>query len=190
MCHLKRTLYGLKQAPRAWYTRLKKELVLLGFEESDADPGLYVLRHDNGIIYLLVYVDDLLFAGATKDVKLQEVKTKLQAIFDSRDLGDVNLFVGIELIRNRTAGTLKICQPRMIGELLTKYGMLQVKTRTTPLSASIKLVKDSGELLDTNKFPYSELIGSLLYLAVCTRPDIAQAVGALARHMSAPSEQH
>ena len=98
--------------------------------------------------------------------------------------------MGIELIRSRTAGTLKICQPRMIRELLTKYGMLQVKPRTTPLSASIKLVKEPGELLDTIQFPYSELIGSLLYLAVCTRPDIAQAVGALARYMSAPAEQH
>ena len=112
-----------------------------------------MLRHNNGIIYLLVYVDDLLFAGATSDARLQAVRTKLQAVFDSRDLGDANFIVGIELIRNRIGETLKICQPRMIGELLTKYGMLQVKPRTTPLSASIKLVKEPGELLDTNAFP-------------------------------------
>ena len=58
-----------------------------------------------------------------------------------------------------------------------------------PLEAGEKMTKE-GEPLDTAKFPYSELVGSLLYLSSCTRPDIAQAVGALTHYMSAPTEAH
>ena len=99
---------------------------------------------------------------------LSQLKSKAQAIFASRDLGEAKFFVGIELQRNRTAGTFKISQPRMIKELLAKYGMENVKIRTTPLSSAIKLTKSAGEALDTAKHPYSELIGSLLYISVCT----------------------
>jgi len=58
-----------------------------------------------------------------------------------------------------------------------------------PLAAGEKLRKE-GEPLDMMRFPYSECVGSLLYLSVCTRPDIGQAVGALARYMAAPTVAH
>jgi hypothetical protein len=51
-------------------------------------------------------------------------------------------------------------------------------------------VQRDGEPLDRKKFPYSELVGSLLYLGVCTRPGIAQSVGVLARYMATPTEDH
>jgi histone deacetylase 1/2 len=62
ICKLKKAIYGLKQAPRAWHTRLVQELENIGFQTSDADPGLFIYRGCNGTIYLLVYVDDLLLA--------------------------------------------------------------------------------------------------------------------------------
>ena len=74
-------------------------------------------------------------------------------------------------------------------DLLEKYGMTECKPLSTPLSQAIKLTKD-GEPLDTSIYGYSQLIGSLMYLSVCTRPDISQAVGALARYMSAPTTTH
>jgi hypothetical protein len=189
VCHLRRALYGLRQAPRAWHTRLKKELETAGFVESEADPGLYTLRHKHDNVYVLVYVDDFLIAG--RDVgSMESVKKALMSAFDVKDLGDAKYFVGIELIRDRAAGTMKIGQRRMASELVSKYGMGDSKTKTIPLSASLKLTKEPDNPLDTNKYGYSELIGSLLYLSVCTRPDIAQAVGALARYMAAPSATH
>ena len=159
-------------------------------ESRSLITSLYVLHHEGGSIYLLVYVDDLLWAALKTDKLLPELKAKLQAIFDSRDLGDAKCFNGIQLDRDRTAGTLKITQSRMIRDLLSTYGMEQVKHRATPLSPSTKLVKDSDSPLDTSKFPYSALIGSLLYISVCTRPDISQAVGALARYMANPGQEH
>ena len=96
----------------------------------------------------------------------------------------------MEIIRDRAAKSLKIYQKKMASELVSKYGLLDGKIKTTPLSTSIKLYNEPDDLLDTTKYGYSELIGSLLYLAVCTRPDIAQAVGALARYMAKPSTAH
>lgn len=61
--------------------------------------------------------------------------------------------------------------------------MEESKTKTTPLSLNIKLTAEEGEPLDTEKHPYSQLVGSMMYLSVCTRPDISYTVGALARYM-------
>ena len=64
------------------------------------------------------------------------------------------------------------------------------KNRSIPLSPSIKFSKDEGDPLDTSKYPYSELVGSLMYLSICTRPDISFATGSLARYMSNPTTVH
>jgi transposase InsO family protein len=189
VCHLHKALYGLKQAPRAWFMKLKEELEAIGFTESSADPGLYILHGKEHSVYILVYVDD--FLVASKDATMiKDVKSKLKSVFDIKDLGDAKYYLGMEIERDREAKTLKITQRRMTTEILNKYGLNECKTKATPLSVSTKLVKEPDNLLDTSKYPYRELVGSLLYLAVCTRPDIAQAVGALTRFMSAPSLSH
>ena len=188
-CHLRKALYGLRQAPRAWHTKLKGELEGLGFVASGSDPGLYILHQKLDSVYVLVYVDDLLIAGEDEK-SIDAVKTTLKTIFKIREL-DANLFVGIEITRNRSVGTLKVSQRLMASELVSKYGMSDAKVKSTPMSTSVKLVKgNADDALDTQTCGYCELVGSLLYLTVCTRPDIAQAVGALTRYMAYPSEVH
>lgn len=188
-CKLRKALYGLRQAPRAWYTKLKTELEQLGFKASDADPALYI-KPGKHMVYVLVYVDDILIICKSTD-SAQAVKSVLMKIFDTRDLGDASLFLGMEIIRSRVNGTLKIVQRRMVDDLVTKYGLHDAKIKATPLSPAVKLSKTlPGAELDKIQYGYSELVGSLMYLAVCTRPDIAFAVGALARYMSNPSIEH
>jgi transposase InsO family protein len=188
VCHLQRALYGLRQAPRAWHTKLKATLEDMGFKASDSDPGLFIKYNKEEIVYLLVYVDDLLIASKSKQA-VASVESSLRSAFDIHDLGDATFFIGMEIARNRDAGTLKLSQKKLASELVSKYGMQEGKIKTTPLSDSIKLVKEEPNL-DRERYNYAELIGSLLYLSVCTRPDIAQAVGALTRYMSAPSTTH
>ena len=77
----------------------------------------------------------------------------------------------------------------MATDLVTKYGLLDGKARSIPLDASLQLSKDDGDRLDKST-PYTHLVGSLLYLSVCTRPDIAQAVGALSKFMASPTTVH
>ena len=88
--------------------------------------------------------------------------------------------------RDRANRTLKLCQKRLTAQLVEEYGLGDCKGKTVPLSTSMQLTKEDGELLDQETYTYTHLIGSLLYLSVCTRPDIAQAVGALSKYMQEP----
>ena len=143
---------------------------------------------DGERVYLVVWVDDILIAapGAERAAK---VKAHLAEAFDVRDLGEATYFLGMELTRDREARTLKLTQKKLTGELIGRYGLASARARSVPLGTGDKLTKE-GEALDTTVFPYAECVGSLLYLSVCTRPDIAQAVGALARYMAGPTEAH
>jgi len=177
-CHLKKALYGLKQAPRAWHTKLKMELENMSFQASETDPGLYIQRRKDINVYILVYVDDILIVA--KDLELvRDIKKTLMTTFDARDLGEAAYFLGWEIKRDRVKKTIKVTQQRMTTDLVNKYGMKNVKPRTTPMSVALKMTRNEKEL-DTNVNPNSKLVGSLLYLSVCTRPDIAQAIGSLA----------
>jgi len=187
VCKLHKSLYGLKQAPRAWYTRLKHELEEIGFSASGADPGLFI-RPTGGIVsYILVYVDDLLLAASDKRV-VQDLKDVLSSIFDLRDMGDATYFLGMEIQRSRSDHVLLLSQRRFSNELVHKFGLSDAKPKSVPLSTAARLSRNDGQPA-TDK-PYSELVGALLYLSVCTRPDFAQCVGVLARYMSAPTCAH
>jgi histone deacetylase 1/2 len=186
-CKLNKALYGLKQASRAWHRTLKTKIESLGFTESTADPGLFVKTSPHPV-YLLIYVDDILVITGDATA-LASTKTQITTAFDTRDLGPATFFLGIDIVRDRATKTIKLTQTRHTTDLLSKFNMDNSKPFDTPSSIALKLTAE-GERLDTMEHPYSTLIGSLMYLASCTRPDIAQPVGALARYMSKPTTAH
>ena len=190
VCFLHKSLYGLRQAPRAWHLRLKDELNTLGFRPSAVDPGLYVScgKYDH-TTYLMVYVDDILIMSKSLDT-VNAVKAALQGSFDAHDMGEAYHFLGMTIKRDRASNTIKLSQSRMTADLITKYGMPDSKARSVPISLATKLTQNDGDDLDTSVYTYSNLVGSLLYLSICTRPDIAQAVGALSKYMSSPTTVH
>jgi hypothetical protein len=94
------------------------------------------------------------------------------------------------ITRDRPAHTLHMNQELLITNLLDTYDLINAKPRPTPLSTSVHLPKDGGVPLDTKMFSYRPLVGSMLYLAVTTRPDIAYAVGMLAKYSSNPTDIH
>ncbi|GAQ92153.1 hypothetical protein KFL_009340020 [Klebsormidium nitens] len=187
-CRLKKSLYGLKQAPRAWYLKLTAEMRELGFEPSAADPALFIRRDEDGrTAFTAVWVDDCLVVGEREVVA--SVKAALGRIFTVRDLGPVRYFLGMEVTRDREARTIKLTQKRAALDLLEQFGMDATRARRVPLNPGEKVQK-RGEPLDVERYPYASLVGSLLYLANCTRPDLAQATASLARFMSSPTEDH
>ena len=187
-CHLHKALYGLKQAPRAWHQRLHEELTSMGFRQSEADPALYII--DIGPCYLLVYVDDILLACRTGSIIGDKVKHLLDT-FEGRDLGEPNLFVGVTIDRDRANRTIKLGHWRLITDLVDSFGLQDAKPRSLPIGTGVNLAAAEGNVLDTTyQHKYRQLVGSLMHLSVTTRPDIAYAVGALARYMSAPTDVH
>ncbi|KAJ9519346.1 hypothetical protein QJQ45_023135 [Haematococcus lacustris] len=190
VCRLQKALYGLRQAPRAWHAKLKQELEGMGFCASESDPALFMLSRPAGTVYLLVYVDDCLLCTEKGDFEsLDYVKQRLSSVFGIKDLGQTRWFLGMQISRDRAQGTLQLDQQQYIKELLSTYSMTEAHSKAVPMAPGTKLVKE-GDALDTAHHSYSGLVGSLLYLSCCTRPDIAYAVGALARHMAAPTQQH
>ncbi|KAJ9507929.1 hypothetical protein QJQ45_021276 [Haematococcus lacustris] len=190
VCRLQKALYGLRQAPRAWHAKLKQELEGMGFCASESDPALFMLSRPAGTVYLLVYVDDCLLCTEKGDFEsLDYVKQRLSSVFGIKDLGQTRWFLGMQISRDRAQGTLQLDQQQYIKELLSTYSMTEAHSKAVPMAPGTKLVKE-GDALDTAHHSYSALVGSLLYLSCCTRPDIAYAVGALARHLAAPTQQH
>ena len=117
VCRLNKAIYGLKQSPRAWYKELKKYLLSLGFRNSMADTSLFVLRLQNHIVYLLVYVDDIIVTGSS-DIMINNIINSLGQRFSIKDLGKLHYFLGIEV--PRTQQGLHLMQRKYTVDLLTK----------------------------------------------------------------------
>ena len=161
-----------------------------GFRSFRSGPWTLHWQLQGDTVYNLVYVDDLLVVASSNSGN-QHVISRLKDSFKVRDLSTATYFLGMNIERDRQARTLKLTQEHLTSELVNSYGMKEGKIRSTPLSTSIKLTKATEEnLLDKDTHTYSHLVGSLLYLATCTRPDISKAMGALARHMANPSSEH
>ncbi len=108
-----------------------------------------------------------------------------------KDLGVVHYCLGVKVDYDVDAGILKLSQSQYVQNMLQKYGMTDCKSISTPLDANVKLTKSEEE---TPRFSeqqvYQSAVGSLLYAAVATRPDISYAVGAVAKFCSDPSQEH
>ena len=95
ICLLKKALYGLKQAPRAWFQRFSPFFIHLGFYCSRADTSLFIFHRQSDIIYLLLYVDDIILTGNNSSL-LARFTCKLHSEFATKDLGSFSYFLGLE----------------------------------------------------------------------------------------------
>ena len=112
-----------------------------------------------------------------------------------KDLGAAKQILGMRIIRDKANGTLKLSQPKYVKKVLSKFNMNEIKPVSTPLGTHFKLSKEqlpkTKEERDyMSKVPYASAIDSLMYVMVCTRPDIANAVRVVSRFMSKPEKQH
>ena len=136
-----------------------------------------------------MYVDDMLIAAHSM-ADIDRVKAGLNGKFEAHDLGEARFFLGMAMDRDRSRRQIKLSQKRLTVQLLDMYNMADCKGRTLPLSLATQLTKAEGKPLDQATHSYTHLVGSLLYLSVCTRPDFAQAVGGLSKYMAAPTTVH
>ncbi|KAI5332873.1 hypothetical protein L3X38_023002 [Prunus dulcis] len=182
VCKLNRSLYGLKQAPRAWYEELFHSLLQLGFRSSQADSSLFI-KNAPYLVFILVYVDDILVTGRSSLACHQVIK-QLSSIFPVKDLGPVHYFLGLEV--HRSSQGLALSQTKYAYDLLQRTDFLGAKPCSTPLGSS-KLDLDSPALSDPTF--YRSTVGALQYLT-WTRPDLAFAVNQVCQHMHNPRESH
>jgi hypothetical protein len=183
VCKLKRSIYGLRQAPRAWHAKLEGTLKKIDLRPSMADPALWL---GNDVIVLL-YVDDALIASRNRET-VERAKQKLSEYFKLRNLKEARAFLSLSIERDRKKGLLKVHQGNYVEELLNRFKMEDCVPRSVPLTSGRVIVK-KGKTLG-HEVPFGSLVGASMYLATCTRPDIAYVVGQLSRYMAAPTVEH
>ena len=112
----------------------------MGFEESLSDPGLFVRRDAEGVVYLLMHVDDLLVAAATLQ-RVAAVKAELRTAFNISDLGEAAYYLGMRITRDRVAGTISLSQARYAQEVLGLYGMSESAPADMPMAPGSSLLR-------------------------------------------------
>ncbi|RVW90974.1 Retrovirus-related Pol polyprotein from transposon TNT 1-94 [Vitis vinifera] len=127
--------------------------------------------------------------------KINNLKKQLSKQFAMKDLGAAKQILGMRIIRDKANGTLKLSQSEYVKKVLSRFNMNEAKPVSTPLGSHFKLSKEQSPKTEEerdhmSKVPYASAIGSLMYAMVCTRPDIAHAVGVVSRFMSRPGKQH
>ncbi|CAI7864701.1 unnamed protein product [Closterium sp. NIES-53] len=182
---LRRPVYGLRQAPREWHDTLRTTLAALGFAPSTADPSLF-LRTDNSLppFYILVYVDDLVFATADT-AALAHVKSELQKRHTCTDLGELTSYLGLRITRDRARRTITLTQSHMVQQVLQRFGFTYSSPQSTPLPTGHSLSALPSDESVESSGPYPELVGCLMYLMTCTRPDLAYPLSILALYVAA-----
>ena len=194
VCKLKKSLYGLKQSPCLWYHKFHKIISSFSFVMNPADKCIYHKFSGSKYIFLVLYVDDILLA--TNDLNLLcDTKKFLSNNFEMKDLGNASYVLGIQIYRDRSKDILGLSQKGYIEKLLQRYGMQDCKPLDTPIAKGDKLSlnqcpKNALEIQEMQKCPYAQVVGSLMYAQVCSRPDIAYIVGVLGRYMSNPGMAH
>ena len=188
VCKLKKSLYGLKQSPRCWNKTFREHMTIMGFKQSDADPCVFI-RKGNELSIVAVYVDDLILITETLD-EMQEIKSYLTNTFKMNDMGQLHYCLGISITIDEGGQRLQLSQKQYILKALERYGLTDVTPVSTPMDQNVKLVKDDGFSKSVEPVRYQSMIGSLLYAAIGTRPDISHAVGVVSKFSSNPTEAH
>lgn len=200
---LKRSIYGLKQSPHEWHQLLTDYLRSLDWQQSKIDPCLfYKISRTNHVMYMGVFVDDLICGYDQQHDSDEhiEFKSAFTARFKTTDIGDVDWILGMKVERDVTNGTLFLHQRLYTEKVLKTFNMDTCKPVSSPEDANIKLSRDDSpspshddydaHVDEMRRTPYAAVVGSLLYLSICTRPDIAHSVHVLTRFMHNPGRAH
>lgn len=188
VCLLKKSLYGLKQAPRQWNIKIAGFLERHGLTQSKADPCVYYYITNQVILFLALYVDDGLLCSNNCD-KMNDLLKALCVDFKIR-YNEAEYFVGIQIERDRKRGTLKLHEAAYAQKVLSRFNHSDCSPVSVPADPGIKFSKNCEDDEDSGLFPYREAIGSMMYLMVATRPDLAFIVSVLSQFTEKPSRDH
>lgn len=141
---------------------------------------------ENEKVFLVIYVDDGLVICKNKQIIigiLNQLKTMFQITFS-----EPYYFVGLEILKTDTG--ISISQTNYIHQIIQRFNMSDASPVSIPEDPNQNLTVNCGPVLEENDVPYRQAIGSLMFLATVSRPDISHAVGVLSRYVNRHSEIH
>nr|GEU73717.1 retrovirus-related Pol polyprotein from transposon TNT 1-94 [Tanacetum cinerariifolium] len=195
VCLLKKSLYGLKQSPRQRYRRFDEYILSNWFNRSSYDSCVYYKNYARGeYIYLLLYVDDMQIACKRK-AEIRSTKSLLEKKFYMKELEETKKILGMKVVKDRSRKILRVSQSGYVFKILNYFRIDNGKSIKMPLGGHFKLSLKDCPVRDydverMSKVPYANAVGSLMYLMVCTRPDIAYAVSVVSRYLANPGKNH
>lgn len=182
---LSKAIYGLKQASRVWHKKVDNCMLADGYNKSKIEPCLYTKIVGNCRTMVTLYVDDfLIFSNDPQELK--HLKEMLSSNFKIKDLGQVRECLGMSVKFDTKNNVVTLSQEKYIDQILKKFNMSECKTANTPMEANLKSKREN---VTSGQNPYQQLIGSLMYLAVLTRPDIAYSVSYLSQFNNCNNEE-
>lgn len=193
VCLLKKSLYGLKQAGRAWYQTYRGAMTTLGMTRSEADHACFWQHQGESLAMVGTIVDDMLVTG-TPDL-VEKFRAGIKGHFTVTDSGEVAWLLGIEVVRDRRAGTVRLAQRSAIDAIARALHLEGAKTVSTPIAVGGKLDRTqcpttAEGIADMEGVPYKQGVGMCMYVSVTSRPDIAHTVHRLAKYMANPGRPH
>jgi len=191
---LVKALYGTKQASRLWQETLKKYLLEQGFVQSDTEPCIFSKTDESGRkLIVAIYVDDIVIAH-NDPVAFTKFKESFLKRFRAKYIGPLSWFLGVAIDRD-SKGAYHLHQTKYINDMVSRF--VQAKGRhsitrdipmTPDMEKKLRVAQSDAERAKVKQLPYLQLVGSLLYLAVMTRPDIMACMSRLCNYMHDPSE--
>ncbi|WJZ98697.1 hypothetical protein VitviT2T_017207 [Vitis vinifera] len=194
VCKLRRSIYGLKQASRSWNIHFNKTIEKFDFIKCEEEPCVYKRFSGSTIIFLVLYVDDILLIG--NDIPaMQGTKVWLSKQFSMKDLGEAAYILGIKIYRDRSKRLLGQSQSMYIDTILKRYNMENSKRGYLPIGTGVTLSREDcpktpEERERMNRVPYASAVGAIMYTMTCTRPDVAYALSVASRYQANPGEEH
>jgi transposase InsO family protein len=194
VCLLQKSLYGLKQAGRQWYKKLSMSFADMGFSKCTVDHAVFFIQNDDGKSIICCATDDLTIA-ASSPTFMSKVKSLLNERWEMKDLGELHWMLGMEVKRDRERRTGSIGQSAYINHICERFNLQDAKPLSTPMDPGEHLTKSQSpstpkQIDDMRDVPYREAVGSLMYAALGTRPDITYAVTALSQFLQNPGKSH
>ncbi|KAE8662822.1 UDP-glucuronate:xylan alpha-glucuronosyltransferase 1 [Hibiscus syriacus] len=204
----KKALYGLRQAPRNWFLKLREFLLSLRFKPSRADSSLFIRQEDREVVYMVVYVDDILITRSSQ-LEINQIIHALHEKFSLKDLGQLNsLISNTNKFRNDHQVKIRSKERKIIkvdwnlvrlrsgpsGQIqYIGSGKQSEKLRGARQSQSLKSQCDTPDLysgwIRVEVLQYRSVVGALQYICH-TRPDISFAVNKAAQFLQEPTEAH
>jgi Reverse transcriptase (RNA-dependent DNA polymerase) len=171
--------------PRVWFCKLKNFLLSHNFKSTESDHSLFVYKSSQLVIYLLVYVDDILIID-NDSTAIEHLMQTLNTQFSIKNLGSLNYFLGIHVSTDSSG--LHLSQTSYLHSILEKDSLANVKPCTTPMQSGVLVSKFSGSPLDNPQL-YRSIVGALQYTTI-TRPDLTFAVNKASQFMANPTDAH
>ena len=147
------------------------------------------IRKQDMLTIITVHVDDLMIL-AQNILEMQTLKESLKLQFKMKDMGELHYYVGVSIVQDKEGKQVYLHQGQCIEKMLKKFGQTEAKSVSTPADFNVKLQKEDSVSRPVDTISYQSIVGSLLYAAITTRPDITQAVGVVSKFCANPTQSH